>query len=109
MRRIAFAIFAGAVLTGAGAIAACPVEPVKPAAPTSRHAKQRSRVDNCVNLNAVPQISATIAGAQPPPAAKAPAYSDPASPPYQGPTLGLTKPEPSVRATPMIGYHWSLE
>ena len=43
------------------------------------------------------------------PAVKTPVYGDPASPAYQGPTLGLTKPDPGVRAAPVIGYKWSLE
>jgi hypothetical protein len=109
MRRIAFAVFAGMALGAVGAFAACPAGPAKPTTPTTRHTKPHPRADNCVNLNAVPQISATIVGAEPPPAVKTPVYGDPVSPAYQGPTLGLTKPDPGVRAAPVIGYKWSLE
>jgi hypothetical protein len=109
MTRIAFAVFIGAVLAGTGTYAACPPNPAKPTLPKSHHAKPRSPADNCVNLSTLPQISNTIVTAEPAPAVTAPAHNDPAVPKYEGPTLGLTKPDPGVRAIPTIGYHWSLE
>jgi hypothetical protein len=104
MTRIAFAAFIGIALAGAGAFAACPGNP-----PKSHPAKKREPADSCVNLSAVPQISATIVAAEPAPAAKTSTYSDPTPAHYQGPTLGMSKPDPGVRPIPTIGYHWSLE
>lgn len=105
MTRIAFAVFISAFLAGTAAGAACPGDQ-----PKSHPTKSHKQADNCVDLNAVPQISAGVVNAEPmPTAAKAPTYSVPTTGPYEGPTLGLTKPEPGVRATPTVGYHWTLE
>jgi hypothetical protein len=105
MTRVAFAVFISAVvLSGTGAIAACPSNQ-----PKTHPSKANPQVDNCVNLNAVPQISANIVAAEPRPAAQAPKYTVPTQAPYEGPTLGMTKPDPGVRAIPTVGYHWSLE
>ena len=103
MMRIALALFIGAT-PAIGAYAACPTDP-----PKLRHEKPRAQADNCVNLSEVPQISATIVASEPAPTAKKPTYTAPGTTPYEGPTLGFTKPEPAVRATPTIGYRWSLE
>jgi hypothetical protein len=105
MGRIAFAVFVSLALSGAGALAACPVASSK-----AHPAKTHAQANNCVNLSAVPQISAqVVAGEQAPAVVKAPAYADPSPARYEGPTLGLTKLDPSVRPAPTIGYHWNLE
>jgi hypothetical protein len=105
MTRIAFAVFATITLSGAGALAACPVVSSK-----AHSAKTHTQATNCVNLSAVPQISAQVVAGEPaPPVVKAPAYADPTPAGYEGPTLGLTKPDPGVRPAPTIGYHWQLQ
>jgi hypothetical protein len=105
MARIAFAVFTGAMLFAGMAQAACTVNP-----PNTQQAKKHPPADNCLNLTAVPQISAGVVAAEPAPAPKAPSYTLPTdSGPYQGPTLGLSKPDPGVKPIPTVGYHWSLE
>jgi hypothetical protein len=47
----------------------------------------------------VPQISARTAGVAPAPVVKELSYSLPTTGPYEGPTLGMTKPDPA----PTIG------
>jgi hypothetical protein len=113
--RIAIAVFLGLSLAAGGVQAACPRDQGKPVAAkpsTENTAKQRTGTANCVDFGAVPQISAHIVAAevagQPVPA-KTPAYTPPVPTPYQGPTIGLTKPEPGVRPAPTVGYHWSLD
>jgi hypothetical protein len=102
--RIAFAVFLSAALAAGGALGACP-EPVK-----THPVKAHPQANGCVDLNAVPQISAQVVGREPlAPIAKSPAYALPESGPYEGPTLGMAKPDPGVRPTPTVGYHWSLE
>jgi hypothetical protein len=103
---IAFAVFITTALAAAGALAACPAEHPK----TQTHpAKPHPKADNCVDLGAVPQISSQIVEREPTaPIAKTP-YTLPTSAQYEGPTLGMTKPDPGVKPTPTIGYHWSLE
>jgi hypothetical protein len=106
MVRIAFAVFMGAILFAGMAQAACTADPPK----TSTHqAKKTPPADNCLNLTAVPQISAGVVAAEPAPAVKAPSYTTPAESPYQGPTLGMSKPDPGIKPIPTVGYHWSLE
>jgi hypothetical protein len=108
MARIAFAVFLGATLFAGMAQAACTVNP--PNTTNTHQAKKHPPADNCLNLTAVPQISAGVVAAEPAPAVKPPSYIPPTdSGPYQGPTLGMTKPDPGVRAIPTVGYHWSLE
>jgi hypothetical protein len=104
MVRVAFAVFISLALAHGVATAACPSNP-----PKNHQTKAHAQPDNCVNLNAVPQISANIVAAEPRPAAKPPTYAQPTSAPYEGPTLGMAKPDPGVRAVPTVGYHWSLE
>ena len=106
-RHIAFVVFIGVTLAATGAYAACPAVQPKPTKPQA--AKNRDKIDNCVDLNAVPQISANVVAAEPTvPVAKS-TYTPPASTQYEGPTLGMTKSDPGVRPTPTVGYHWSLE
>ena len=105
MLRATFAVFIGAALVGVGtATAACPDIQPKPA-----HSKKNAPRNPCVNLSIVPQISAQVAGAAPMPARKSPTFALPEEGPYQGPTLGMTKPDPGVRPVPTVGYHWSLQ
>jgi hypothetical protein len=104
MMRIAFAVFTCVALAGAAAFADC-----SPNRPHSHSAKKQARLDPCVNLTGVPQISADVVAAEPAPAAKAPAYVPPTAAGYEGPTLGLSKPDPGVRPVPTVGYHWRLE
>ena len=107
MVRIAFAVFMGAILLTSMAQAACTVNPPKP---NTQQAKKHPPADNCLNLTAVPQISAGVVAAEPAPAVKAPSYVPPPDGgPYQGPTLGMSKPDPGVKPIPTVGYHWSLE
>lgn len=106
MIRIVFAVFVSVVLAGSAALAVCP-STQKP-----QTAKTHAQAGNCVNrvnLGAVSAISANIVNAEPAPAVKAPSYSLPAKPDYEGPTVNLTKPQPGVRPVPTVGYHWSLE
>jgi hypothetical protein len=109
MVRIAFAVFMGATLGAGMAQAACSVNPPN----TNTHTQQAKKPapgDNCLNLTAVPQISAGVVAAEPAPAVKAPSYTPPADGgTYQGPTLGMSKPDPGVKPIPTVGYHWSLE
>jgi hypothetical protein len=110
MIRIAFAVFIGTFLAGGSAIAACANNQ-----PSNSHAKQhppkaQSTSDYCLDLNAVPQISANVVATEPAPAVKQPSYSLPTSGPYEGPTLGVTKPDPGMKLpAPTIGYHWQLQ
>lgn len=104
--RIALAVFLGVGLISAGTVAACPAQhPKKP-----HTAKAHPSPNGCVDLQTLPQISATIAGHEPtaPVAKGADAIDQPASP-YEGPTVGLTKPNPGVFPAPTVGYKWSLE
>jgi hypothetical protein len=106
MARIAFAVFMSATLFASMAQAACTVN--SPNTKTQQ-TKKHPPTDNCLNLTAVPQISAGVVAAEPAPAVKAPSYTAPTESPYQGPTLGMTKPDPGVKPIPTVGYHWSLE
>ncbi len=107
MIRIAFAVFVGLAFAGSAALAACPLNPSK-----AQTAKARAAAQNCanrVNLGAVPAISANVVASEPAPIVKPPTYADPKPAPYEGPTLGMSKPDPGVRPVPTVGYHWSLE
>lgn len=105
MMRVAFAVFACAASAFAGtATADCPAAPV-----TGHHTKSQVQSTNCVNLSAVPQITAGVVAAEPTPVVKRQGYSLPTQGGYEGPTLGLTKPDPGVRPVPTVGYHWTLE
>jgi hypothetical protein len=105
--RIAFAVLTGAFLAGGGALAACPQEQHAKAHPP-KTAKERAQVASCVDLGVVPQISANIAAGGPQ-APIARASTSDATAKYEGPTIGLTKPEPGVRPAPTVGYKWSLD
>jgi hypothetical protein len=106
MMRIAFAVFLGAALIGSTAQAACSVSSPK----TNTYQSQKlPPADNCLNLTVVPQISAGVVAAEPAPAVKTPTYTLPTESPYQGPTLGMSKPDPGVKPVPTVGFHWSLE
>ncbi|HVH82450.1 MAG TPA: hypothetical protein VM782_23850 [Stellaceae bacterium] len=105
MMRVAFAVFLGVALATGAAVAACPTDPQ----PKTQQTKKHPRTDGCVNLSAVPQISAQVVAAEPAPVARGSSYTPPSAAKYEGPTLGMTKPEPGVRAVPTVGYHWNLE
>jgi hypothetical protein len=108
--RIAFAVFIGTFLIGGNAIAACVANPpANSQTNKARTTKARTPSDYCVDLNTVPQISANIVATEPAPAIKPPTYSVPTTGPYEGPTLGMAKPDPGVKPTPTIGYHWQLQ
>jgi hypothetical protein len=100
---IAFTVFLGIAVAASGALAACPPHPANP-----HPDKPHSHADHCVDLNAVPQISAQIVASEPAPAKAAAAQPQPTEK-YEGPTIGVTKPDPGVRPTPTVGYHWNLE
>jgi hypothetical protein len=105
MGRVAFAVFIGVALACAGsARAACPE--VKP---QNEQAKKSATNAPCVNLNTVPQISAQVVAGQPAPAVKPKTYEGLPSIGYDGPRLGLVKPEPGVRPVPTVGFQWSLD
>jgi len=105
MGRIALAVFISALLTGAGsAIAACP-----DTQPQNQQAKKLAANTPCLSLGAVPQISAQVVAGEPAPVVKPRTYEAPPVQPYEGPRLGLTKPEPGVRPVPTVGFHWTLD
>lgn len=102
---IAIAVFVALLSAGAGANAACPPHPDK-----SQAVKSHQKSTNCVDLNGVPQITSQVVAGEPAGSiGKVPGYEPPTATKYEGPTLGLTKPEPGVRPTPTVGYHWNLE
>ena len=104
MSRIAFAVFISTLLVAGAATADCLSDP-----PTGQPAKARKHHEDCVNLTAVPQISASVVAAEPAPVIKPRTPVDPTPAVYQGPTLGMTKPDPGVKPTPTVGFKWSLE
>jgi hypothetical protein len=108
-RRVAVAVFAISLTVACGAVAACPPQPAKthPVKPPTQ-AHRYAHGNNCVDLNAVPQIGAQIVAREPAPA-KAPGYQPPATLKYEGPTVGMTKLDPGVRPAPTVGYKWNLE
>jgi uncharacterized protein YggE len=105
--RIAFAVFVSLTLTSSAALAVCPSTPSK--AHTAKARAEALACANRVNLGAVPAISANVVASEPAPVVKAPTYADPKAAPYEGPTLGMSKPDPGVRPVPTVGYHWLLE
>lgn len=104
-QHLAVAILLSAGLAGTGALAACPVPPNQQKLPAKTH----KPATGCIDFNGLPQISATIVGVEPLSAHKVATPVNPDDKPYNGPTLNLTKPEPGVRPTPTVGYHWSLD
>jgi hypothetical protein len=96
-------------LAAGAANGACPQDQGKNRpAKTSKTA--RAQMDGCVDLGAVPQISANIVAAEPAATpVRKPSYVPPEPAKYEGPTIGLTKPEPGVRPAPTVGYKWSLQ
>jgi hypothetical protein len=109
MTRIAFAVFAGAILAGGSAIAACPNDQLNNSHTKARQTKTHAPSSPCIDFNAVPQISANVAATTPAPVAKHPTYGLPSAGAYEGPTLGFTKPDPGHPAAPTVGYQWRLE
>ena len=105
MGRIAFAVFISVALAGAGsAVAACP-----DIAPPTQQTKKSVTKAPCLSLSAVPQISAGVVAGEPVPAVNPRAYEGPPTTTYDGPRLGLTKPNPGVRPVPTVGFHWTLD
>ena len=104
-QHLAVAIFLSVGIVGTGALAACPAPPNQP----KPLAKAHKPTTGCIDFNGLPQISATIVGVEPLPARKVAPPVNPDDKPYNGPTLSLTKPDPGVRPTPTVGYHWSLD
>ena len=110
MIRIAFAVFIGTFLASGDAMAACANNPPSNSHTKARPTKTRSASDYCLDLNAVPQISANVVATEPAPVVKQPSYSLPTPAPYEGPILGVTKPDPGMKLpSPTIGYHWQLQ
>ncbi|HTZ36097.1 MAG TPA: hypothetical protein VMB84_08735 [Stellaceae bacterium] len=103
-RRIPVAVAFVAAVVATAAQGACPVEQLK-----SHARKPLPAANNCVDLGSVPQISAQVVAGEPAPTKTTVAAPPAATAPYEGPTVGMTKPDPGVRATPIIGYHWSLD
>lgn len=109
MIRVVLAIFIGLFSSGGNAIAACTNAPSGDTSAQPHPKKAQSPSDYCLNLNAVPQISANVVASEPVAAVKQPTYSLPTAP-YEGPTVGLSKPDPGAKLpTPTIGYHWQLQ
>ena len=105
MGRVAFAVFAGVTLAGASsALATCPAVQPQPLP-----GKKAQAGPPCVSLGALPEISAQVVAGEPAPVVKRPAYEGLPSNTYNGPRLGLTKPDPAVRPVPTVGFRWSLE
>ena len=105
MGRVAFAVLISVILAGASsAMAAC-----LDTQPQSPQAKKSNANAPCVNLGAVPQISAQVVAGEPAPLVKPRSYEGPPVQTYEGPRLGLTKPEPGVRPVPTVGLHWTLD
>ena len=105
MGRVAFAVLISVILAGASsAMAAC-----LDTQPQSPQAKKSNANAPCVNLGAVPQISAQVVAGEPAPLVKPRSYEGPPVQTYEGPRLGLTKPEPGVRPVPTVGFHWTLD
>jgi hypothetical protein len=102
----AVVLFMSAAFIGTDAYGACPPDSAKP---QSNVAKGTPTKRDCLNLNSLPQISDNVASAKAPGAKARPVYVPPSEQKYEGPTLGLTKPEPGVKPVPVIGYRWSLE
>lgn len=105
MGRVAFAALISVALTGAGsAVAACPDTD-----PPTQQTKKSATKAPCVNLNAVPQISAGVVAGEPAQPVRPRTYEGLPTTTYDGPRLGLTKPDPGVRPVPTVGFHWTLD
>ena len=100
-KRLALSASLGTVLLSTAVLGACPG--------TGAHPKTNNALTSCLDLSTVPQISGNIVATQPLPAAKTATPIDLDDKPYTGPKVGLTKPEPGVKPTPTVGYHWSLD
>jgi hypothetical protein len=60
---------------------------------------------DCINLDAVPEISKQIVAREPvAPAAKPQGFGD-ATTPYTGPTVGVSD---KARRAPTVGYRWAI-
>jgi len=103
---IAVVLFISAAFIGTSALGACPPDNAKP---QSSVAKKTPTKRDCLNLDTLPQISDHVASAKRPTTKARSTYVPPSEQKYEGPTLGLTKPEPGVMPVPVIGYRWSLE
>jgi hypothetical protein len=103
MGRVAFAFLINAILAG-GALAACP-----DTQPQNQQAKKSAANTPCLSLGAVPQISAQVVAGEPAPTVKQKTYEGLPVQTYEGPRLGLTKPDPAVRPVPTVGFHWTLD
>jgi hypothetical protein len=114
MIRIAFTVFVGTFLLSVSAIAACSDDQLSNSHVKAHQAKTRAP-SNCLDLNAVPQISANIVTTERATPVKQPTYSLQTATPYEGPTLGVTKPDPGLapvtkpQPAPTIGYRWQLQ
>jgi len=104
-QRIAAAVFVSVVLAAMSALAACPAPQNHPKPQPKTH----KPANGCVDFGSLPQLSATIIANEPFPARKVAPPVKLDDKPYNGPTLGLTKPDPGVRPIPTFGYHWSLD
>ena len=87
--RIAVAAAILAAFGAGSAVAACPPGATR----------------NCVNLDAVPQISQQIIAKEPVSGVKITPASG-SSTAYTGPTFGLA---PGVRRAPTVGYRWAID
>jgi hypothetical protein len=88
--RLSAATIAAVLLVGSGALAACPP----------------GQTRNCVNFDAVPQISQQIVEQEPANAASKLSRRAQPETPYTGPTVGIA---PGVRRAPTVGYRWALQ
>lgn len=90
MRAAACAVVIAASLSaGAAALAACPP----------------SKTRNCIDFNAVPQISQDVVASEP--TAKVPkkGWEPDKKGAYTGPTVGAV---PGVHRAPEVGYRWAI-
>jgi len=110
-RRVLVAILIGASLASTSAFAVCPTdEPKHQTHPTKTHTQDnvQPKTNDCVDFDAVPQISAkVVADEHLPQPVNHPAASEPATPAYTGPTVGMAAP--GVKPAPTIGYRWSID
>ena len=92
--RVSLAVIAAAMLSAAGAHAACP--------------PGQLQTGGCANvdLTGVPGITQQIVAHEATAPAKKPGAADAAPQPYTGPTVGVSD---RARRAPMVGYHWSLD
>ena len=88
--RLSAATIAAVLLTGSGALAACPP----------------GQTRNCVNFDLVPQISQQIVSEEPSATGPKAGPRAKAETAYTGPTVGIA---PGVRRAPTVGYRWALQ